>query len=68
MDFSSQDVKQPKCPSTDELIKKMWCRNFSDGPVVGLHTSTAGGLGSTPGQGTKILPTKRCSQKVNLKN
>ena len=22
--YNSQDMKQPKCPSTDEWIKKMW--------------------------------------------
>ena len=26
--------KQPKCPLTDEWIKKMWYRDFPGGPVV----------------------------------
>ena len=32
-----------------------------------LHASTAGCLGSIPGQGTKILPPMGCSQKVKKK-
>ena len=28
-----------------------------------LHTNTAGGMGSIPGQGTKILYATECSQK-----
>ena len=35
-------------------------RDFPGGPVVGLHTSTEGVMGSIPGQGTKI-PVILCS-------
>ena len=30
---------------------------------LGLHASTAGGMGSIPGWGTKILQAAQCSQK-----
>ena len=32
---------------------------------LGLHASTAGGTGSIPGQGTKILHDMRHGQKIN---
>ena len=32
---------------------------------LGLHTSTAAGTGSIPGQGTKILHAARCGTKKN---
>ena len=28
--------KEPKCPSTDEWIKKMWCRSSRRGTVVNI--------------------------------
>jgi len=34
---------------------------------VGLHASTAGGMGVIPGQGTKILYALQQSQKKNKK-
>ena len=35
--------------------------------MVGLHASTAGSMGSIPGQGTKILPSVWYSQKKKKK-
>ena len=46
--------KQPKCPSTDEWIKKMWYRDFPGGPVVKNPPCNAGDVGSIPGRRTKI--------------
>ena len=34
---------------------------------IRLHASTAGGEGSIPGQGTKILHAMQCSQRKRLK-
>ena len=34
---------------------------------LGLRTSTAGGLGSTPGRGTEILQAALCGQKKKKK-
>ena len=31
---------------------------------LGRHASTAGGTGSIPGQGTKILHATQCSQEI----
>ena len=28
--YNCQDWKQPKCPSIDEWIKKMWCMNTKE--------------------------------------
>ena len=46
--------KEPKCPQTDEWIKKMWCWDFPGGPVVENMPSDSGDPGSIPGQVTKI--------------
>ena len=59
--------KQPKCPLTDELIKKIWYlyngklfnlkkrrREFPGGPVVRSQHFHCWGPGSIPGRGTKI--------------
>ena len=61
--------KQPKCPSTDEWIKKTWhiCtmeyysamkRNegFPGGAVVGSPPANAGDTGSCPGLGRSHMP------------
>ena len=42
---------QPKCPSTDDWIKKMWCRNFSEGPVVRTPHFHCRGAGFDPWSG-----------------
>ena len=34
---------------------------------LGLSAFTAGGLGSTPGQGTKILQAAQCGQEIKIK-
>ena len=34
---------------------------------LGLWAYTVGGMGSTPGQGTKILHTLQCGQKIKIK-
>ena len=36
--------------------------------MVKLQASTAGGVGSIPGQGTKISPASLCGQKVKQTN
>ena len=41
-------------------------RRFPGGPGVGTHTSTAGGTGSVPGQGTKILDALQHGQKITI--
>lgn len=33
---NSQDVKQPRCQSVDEWVKKMWCVQREFGPVSGM--------------------------------
>ena len=35
--------------------------------LLGLHTSTAGGTGSIPGQGSKILHTSQLGKKTKTK-
>ena len=46
--------KQPKCPLTDEWIKKMYSRDFPGGLVVKNLPSSAGDVGSIRGWGIKI--------------
>ena len=46
-------------------FKDVRCQEFPGGPVVGLRASTAGGMGSIPGEGTKILHAMRHSQNPN---
>ena len=43
--------KQPKCPSTEEWIKRMWYRDFPSGAVVKNPPANAGDTGSIPGPG-----------------
>ena len=38
-------------------------KDFPGGPVVKTVSSTAGGIGSIPGQGSKILQDAPCGQK-----
>ena len=40
------------------------CWDFPGGPVIKTMPSTAGGAGSTPGQGTKVLYASGYSQKL----
>ena len=42
-------------------------RDFPGGPVVVTPAGNAGGMGSIPGQGTKISHVARCSQKRKKK-
>ena len=48
--------KQPKCPSTDEWIKKIWYRGFPGGTVVENLPADAGDTGSSPGLGRSHMP------------
>ena len=48
--------KQPKCPFTDEWIKKMWYRGFPGGSVVRSLPASAGDMGSSPGPGRSHMP------------
>ena len=41
---------------------------LSVGPVVKTPPSNAGGMGSIPGQGTKIPHALRCGQKSKIKD
>ena len=36
--------------------------------LLRLHVSTAGGMGSIPGGGAKVLFTVKCSQKIYMYN
>ena len=47
--------KQPKCPLTDEWIKKMW-QGFPGGAVVENLPANAGDMGSSPGLGRSHMP------------
>ena len=47
------------------LKTKAW--DFPGSPVVKTLPSTAGGVGSIPGQGTKVLPAAGCGQKLKKK-
>ena len=70
---------QPKCPLTNEWIKKMWyihakeCYSaikknnngdFPGGPGVKTPGFYCGATGSIPGWGTKIPYATWCSQKI----
>ena len=59
--------KQPKCPLTDEWIKKMWYRDFLGGPVVKTSRFQCRGQGSNPGQGTKIPHAMQHAQNIKKK-
>ena len=48
--------KQPKCPSTDEWVKKMWHRGFPGSAVVESLPANAGDMGSRPGLGRSHMP------------
>ena len=48
--------KQPKCPSTDDWVKKMWYRDFPGGAVVKNSPANAGDTGSSPGLGRSHMP------------
>ena len=48
--------KQPKCPSTEEWIKKMWYMGFPGGAVVKNLPANAGDMGSSPGLGGSHMP------------
>ena len=52
--------KQPKCPSANEWINKMWSGNSLAVQWLGLRTLTTEGLRSIPGRGTKIPQAARC--------
>ena len=47
--------KQPKCPSTEEWIKKIW-RGFPGGAVVENPPANVGDTGSSPGPGRSHMP------------
>ena len=47
--------KQPKCPSTNERIKKMWW-GFPGGAVVESLPANAGDTGLGPGLGRSHMP------------
>ena len=55
--------KQPKCPWTEEWIKKMWYRTSLVVQWLRLCTSNAGGVGSIPGQGAKLPHAVQHCQK-----
>ena len=48
--------KQPKCPSTDEWIKKMWYMGFPGCKVVKNLPANTGDTGSSPGPGRSHMP------------
>ena len=50
------------------MFGQEWCsRDFPGGPVVKTLTSTAGGMGSIPGQRTKILHALESKSKKKKK-
>ena len=50
------------------VILKMKTGNSLEVQWLGLHTFTAEGVGSIPGQGTKILQAAWCGQKIKNQN
>ena len=58
--------KQPKCPSTDKWIKKMWYRGFPGGAVVGSLPANAGDAGSSPGLGGSHMPRSSWAREPQL--
>ena len=56
--------KQPKCPSTDEWIKKMW--GFPGGAVVQNLPANAGDMGSSPGLGRSHMPRSNWAHEPQL--
>ena len=48
--------KQPKCPSTDEWIKKMYTQDFPGGTVIKKLPANAGDTGLSPGPGRSHMP------------
>jgi len=45
------------------VVLKINCRDFSGGPVIKTRSPPIGGIGSIPGQGTKILHVMWRGQK-----
>ena len=56
MSLTSKEYKFP-------ILKRSLHWEFPGSPVVRLCTSSAGGMGSIPGQGTKIPQPVQCGQK-----
>ena len=56
--------KQPKCPLTDEWIKKLW--GFPGGAVVGSLPAGAGDAGSGPGLGGSRVPRSGWAREPQL--
>ena len=56
--------KQPKCPSTDEWIKKLW--GFPGGAVVENLPANAGHTGSGPGLGGSHMPRSNWAREPQL--
>ena len=52
-------------PVVKGIRNKVQRRDFLGLKWVRLHASTAGGVGSIPGQGTKIPQAMQCGQEVN---
>ena len=57
--------KHPKCPSSDEWIKKMW-RGFPGGAMVENLPANAGDMGSSPGLGRSHMPRSDWSREPQL--
>ena len=55
--------KQPKCPSTGELIR---CGGFPGGAVVESLPADAGNTGSSPGQGGSHMPRSNWAREPQL--
>ena len=48
--------KQPKCPSREEWIKKMWYRDFPGSEVLKNPPANARDMGLSPGLGGSHMP------------
>ena len=56
--------KPPKCPSTEEWIKKMW--GFPGGAAVENLPANAGDTGSSPGLGRSHMPRSGWAREPQL--
>ena len=62
---NSHDIKEPKCPSTDEQIKKMWCM-YTTEYYSAIKKNEVMPLAATWMDPDIIIPSERSQTKTNI--